>query len=216
MNDADIPKYIVASLIMKQEIIDCAFYVHTVVQNRTKAASGAAGAGSTSIEQIDVQPIKGPVFEFKGVPKTKQANAAKLNETYDQGVYLVRAANLGGSDTQAWREPPVKTSFSNVIKAGYTRLNPGQMKDFSLIDYHRGYFQNVVAGKFKCLTENGPVSMAPGRSQVAYLEEELNSGSLNNIQVQYETQHTLGVKLITSKAPNMQPAYEASEVNNIP
>jgi hypothetical protein len=203
-------------LVMKQEVIDLTTMVHTVIQNRTRAASGTAGTGSTSTDVLDVQPLKGPVFEFAGIPKPKQADNSLMSSTYIQGVWLVRVNGLSGSDYQAWREPPVKKSFSNVTAQGYTRINPGAMKDMSCADHYRGYFQNIVAGKIKVLTEAGKTAFAPGKSQAVFLEEELNSGSANNISVQYETQHTIGCQFITSKYPNMQPYYETQELNLVP
>jgi len=214
-NDTSIPQYVIAQINLKQEIVDIVCSVHTIIQNRTKTATGT---GSTNIDQIDVQPLKGPVFEFNGVPKTKQNNNVTYNTSYIGGVVLVKAANA--TTPGAWKEPPAKKSFSNVTKSGYTRLNPGAMKDMAVTDKYRGYFQNIVGGRFKFTTQGvgsstDTVAFAPGRTQIAFLEEELNSGSSNNIHIQYETQHTICCQFITSSYPNMMPHYGVSADINL-
>lgn len=191
---------------MKHEVVDLTCSVHTVIQNRTFAAGGG-GAVAAATDNVAVQPLKGPVMQFKGIPQTKQFGVVSVNSAYVDGIYLFANALLPATERNAWKEPPINKAFNNCQLNGYTRLNSGQLKDFAISDSYRGYFANIVSGKFKVLTENGAVQKCPGRSQIVWLEEELNSGSTEKISVQYETQHTIGCTLITSKTPNMQPEY---------
>jgi len=199
---------VAGQLIMRQQRIDITVNAHTVIQNRTKSA-----AGSTDIDQIDTQPLKGPVFEFNGLPKTKEITPLALNISYGTGSILFRKGQLPGSDIQSWSEPPVRASFYNVKKGSYVRLAPGVLKDMESAKTWKGPFQSVLR-RWRVLAEGTTITSCPGNATVAYLEEEMNSGSANNITVHYETQHTVGCKLTTVKAPNLQPFYAALPFNN--
>ncbi|MFM7088154.1 MAG: hypothetical protein ACKOW9_01295 [Candidatus Paceibacterota bacterium] len=195
---------------MKHEIVEIECAVHTVIQNRTYAQVDGVAPGNYAGAQTDlvgVQPLKGPVFQFKGIPQTKQFGVVSVNSAYIDGIYLFANSLLAANDVNAWKEPPINKAFNNCELNGYTRLNPGQLKDFAISDTYRGYFANIISGKFKVLTEDGVMQKCPGRSQIVWLEEELNSGSENKITVAYETQHVIGCNLISSKNPNMQPEY---------
>lgn len=197
---------------MSKEVLNVAMSSHMVVQNRTKGASEAAATVTTA---IDVQPLKGPVYEFSiPIPKLKSDVPFLFNSTDVNGLFLLRANQLtpGGAIT-AYKEPPVKNAFQNVIKSGYTRLNPGALKSMTVGCDISGYFANVLH-KLRFSQDTGRVKFAYGKSQLVCFEEELNSGSLNNITVSYECQHIAGAELITTVKSNMQPGYSAGPVNN--
>jgi len=195
-------------LIMRQQRLHITCNAHTVIQNRTKSATGSAES-----TQVDAQPLKGPVFEFSGMPRTKEISPISLNTSYSSGSILFRKGQLGGSDPGAWSEPPVRSSFNNVTKSSYCRLAPGVLKDMEASKTWEGPINNLLQ-RWRVTAEGLILSKAPGITQMAFLEEELNSGSANLISVSYETQFTVGCKLTTMKAPNMQPYYNAAEQNN--
>jgi len=201
---------VVSQLIMRQQRIDITVNAHTVIQNRTKSSSGSIDAST-----VDVQPVKGPIFEFRGVPKTKEISPGSLNIVPFNGVFLFRKAQLAGSDPLAWSEPPVKQSFYNATKASYVRLAPGILKDMEVSKSWSGPFDSVLK-RWRVTFEGTLIGSCPGTSQIVFLEEELNSGSTNLINISYETQHTVGCVLSTVKAPNLQPYYAATVFNNIP
>jgi len=179
------------------------------------ALQTTTAGGTASTTQVDAQPIKGPVFEFSTIPKTKQAGVGPLNLVNDSGVMLFRKGQLSGSDNTAWAEPPVRKAFHNVVKSAYVRLPPGQLKDMNVTKEWEGYFEKVLL-KWR-ITEETTASVlnnCPGKSQIVFLEEELNSGSENPIVVAYETQHTIGCQFTTGSSPNMQPTYTAAVYNN--
>lgn len=206
------PQQLVYQMDLGKEILSVAMSSHMVVQNRTKAATDASG----SITQVDVQPLKGPVFEFSvGVPKLKAESPIALNQMENQGLILVRAGQFGGTDTTAYKEPPVKNAFQKCVKSGYVRLNPGALKSMTIGTDITGYFSNVLF-RLRVCYESTQTKMCYGKSQMVVLEEELNSGSSNNITVQYECQHIAGAHLTTTNNPNMQPGYASSVINNVP
>lgn len=195
---------------LAKEILSVAMSSHMVIQNRTKSSSGA-----NNTTEVDAQPLKGPVFEFSlGVPKLKAASPDSLNEMRPQGIILVRANQLAGSDPTAYREVPVKGAFQGVVKSGYTRLNPGALKSMTIGSDCSGYFGNVL---FKLRVNiQGQIKRAYGKSQMVVLEEELNSGSTNWITIGYECQHIAGADFTTTSSPNLQPGYDYSQINNAP
>lgn len=197
---------------MTKEVLHIAMSSHMVIQNRTKAASD----GSASTTQVDAQPLKGPVFEFSvAVPKLKSSEPVLLNVTDTNGLILIRSNQLGGTNPLSYREPPVKATFQNVVKSGYTRLNPGALKSMTTGIDCTGYYANVLY-KLRLQDDEGVVRRAYGKSQMACFEEELNSGSANNISLSYECQHIAGAEYITTFKSNMQPGYQAFAVNNVP
>jgi len=201
---------VMSQVIPRQLRVDLTINAHTVVQNRTKSTQG-----SSSTDSVDAQPLKGPIFQFNGVPKTKEISPTALNIVPSSGVILFRKSQLAGSDPPAWSEPPVKNSFYNATKMSYVRLAPGVLKDMEISKTWNGPLQTVI-NRFRMTFESNVVSACPGISQLCFLEEELNSGSTNLINVAYETQHTFGALFTTVKAPNMQPFYFQEIFNNLP
>jgi len=195
---------------MHQEKLTVAMSSHMVIQNRTKSS-----AGSSEITQVDAQPLKGPVFEFSiGCPKIKADTPIALNTMLSGGLILVRTGAFAGTDVTAYKEPPVRSLFQSVVKSGYVRLNPGALKSMTCGSDCSGYYAQVL---FKLrYNSNGPVSRAYGKSQMVCLEEELNSGSANNITLSYECQHIAGASFTTTRNPNLQPGYAAANINNVP
>jgi hypothetical protein len=195
-----------------QEVLEVVMSTHMVIQNRTKSASG----GSSEITVVDAQPVKGPVYEFSiGVPKMKGEGPVALQIIGPPGVMLVRGAELPGTDVIAYKEPPVKNTFQNVVKSGYVRLGPGAMKSMQCVSTCKGFFGNVLF-KLRYTNEAGAANRAYGKSQLLCLEEELNSGSANNITIYYECQHIAGAQLTTTLSPNMQPGYGSEQISNLP
>jgi len=196
---------------MEKEVLHVAMSSHMVIQNRTKSVTG-----STSTDEINTQPLKGPVYQFAiGTPKIKAGSPIQLNQMENQGLILVRTAQFGGTDVTAYKEPPVKKLFQNVTKTGYVRLNPGALKSMTIGSDIKGYFNNVLF-KMRFNTQDTQTKQCYGKSQLVCFEEELNSGSENNITLNYECQHIAGASLITTKNPNMQPGYAAAAINNLP
>jgi len=201
---------VVSQIILRQQRISLTVNTHTVIQNRTKSSSGLTGT-----DVVDAQPVKGPIFQFTGVPKTKEISPVALNIVPFNGTMLFRKSQLAGSDVAAWSEPPVKSSFYNASKGSYCRLSPGVLKDMEVSKTWNGPFHTIM-NRWRITYSSTTIGACPGISQMAFLEEELNSGSANLISVSYETQHTVGCNLTTVKAPNMQPYYATTILNNIP
>jgi hypothetical protein len=211
MNPGGVARRLVTCLDMGKEVLEVAMSSHMVIQNRTKSVTG-----STSTDLIDVQPLKGPVFQFSsGVPKLKDDSPIVLNEITDNGIILLRVGQFPVIDGNGYKEPPVRAAFQGVTKSGYVRLNPGALKSMTIGADIKGYYSNVLF-KLRYNLEAARTARCYGKSQMVVLEEELNSGSANNLTISYECQHIAGAEFITTSNPNMQPGYFAGEVNNLP
>jgi len=194
---------------LKEEKITCTVSSMITVQNRTLSLGG-----STLTDSSNAQPVKGPAFEFSGVPRTKQVELQPLNTFYDEGVILFRKAQVTAVKSQGWAEPPVRNSFSNCVRGSYVRLPVGQLKNMALSKTWTGTYEKIMT-KWRFSTEGADaVNIAPGVSQVVFFEEEINSGSANKLTIGYECQHTMGCVLTTSRHMNMQPDYAAYEASN--
>jgi len=206
------PERLVYQMDMTKEVLNLAMSSHMVVQNRTKAASG----DTNNLDVVDTQPLKGPVYEFSiGVPKLKAESPINLNQMENEGIVLTRAAQFAGTDAIAYKEPPVKNAFQKCVKSGFVRLNPGALKSMTVGTDIKGYYANVMF-RLRLNNQNTQTKNCYGKSQLVCLEEELNSGSTNNILVQYECQHIAGAQFTTTSNPNMQPGYTAAAINNVP
>lgn len=199
-----------AQLNMKREVINMTCMSQLTVNNRSIHGTEA---GTETADDMDTCPLKGPVFEFRGIPKTKQPFAWKLNTTDISGVLLTTAAAQIGTNVNDYQEPPTKTQFSNVSKSAYCRLPPAAIRQLSCASTHRGYFNNILVGGSRAVTENNRVAFIPGKSQMLFLEEEINRGSATSIKLSYENQHTIGVELVTTKAPAMTPLFQQNPYN---
>lgn len=203
---------LIAQLNLKEEIVKYYSTSTIHIQNRTKSAEG----GSTDTTTIDNQPLKGYLFEFKsGLPDSKIYRDPLTKSTVG-GLILTRGAQLGPK----FREPMVKEYFNNVSKIGKIRLNPGDIKHYT-ISFKKSAFFNDFIDKMvsrsnpNVLVPSGVMAKAPGRCQLMALEETLNSGSTNKITVNYEAEKGIGVFFKTSRKKFMIMGHEDKEINNI-
>lgn len=194
---------LVAQLNMKQEKVSVTCHVQTTIQNRTLGATAGTGA-----DVVDAQPLKGPAFKMRGVPKIKSAFLVELNSVGPEGVFLWRKGNSSGSNEL--KEVPVRGQLERVVESKFVRLSPGQIKDFQCSYQFKGDFVSVMSKMRYTRDGTSPVRLAEvaGISQAVFLEEEMNTGSANSITVGYETQHTIGAVLTTKQSPQLAPFYE--------
>jgi len=204
-------KRLMASLNLKQCNLKLMIHSTTSFQNRTLGASTASGLQ----DAVDVQPLKGPAFSFRGLPKSKGTAHQKIENARREGVILWRKAD--SIYAEQWGEVPVRNEFSNVIESQYCRLGPGQIKSFSISKEYNGSFEKII-NELKFTREGSGTgvrySTCPGPCQVVFFEEEMNTGSANNISLGYESQHTAGAIVRPMKAQNLHPQFTAVAVNN--
>lgn len=209
-NGLDTNWRLAAELSLKREVLDIYVKSELTVQNRTKSAT----TGNTSTDSVDNQPLKGYMYEFTGgVPTMKTMGRNGLNRIPVNGVVLVQAVDT--NPAPLYREPPVPKTFSNCYKSSYCKLDPGSLKKTVIYSKWRGYFNNLIGGKLKSVTDGISMTYAPGKAQMLALEERLNSGSTNLITVNYEAQRSIGAVLYTTKQPVMLADFAQIEFNNV-
>lgn len=171
------------------------------LQNRTK---GAEATGSDA-DRVDNQPIVGYSVRCSGaVPRVRigtSGNTARIP---------IRIGTNGPTDTIVGstldtndREPLMKSYFTNSIASRKLMLQPGSIRSSSITHSWSGYFNNFFKS-FKVSTDLSEIVGGPGKSEVFTLEEILNTGSSNNIQLAVENEYTVGGYLKQGKKRSMR------------
>ncbi len=179
------------------------------IQNRSKGAT----SGDIDATAVDNQPLKGYMYQFgNGQVATKQVgtlwNKGAVTAT---GLIKHVSADFENSGSNgyvsfSWREPQPPAIFRNVKGSTRVSLQPGDIKKGTVTSMYRGYFNDVLA-KIRNRTNTpantsvfGPVL---GKSQLFSLEEVINTGDINQIVVQYETDKHIGCYLKQISRPVM-------------
>jgi len=177
------------------------------VQNRTIAASAAGEDQSKfSTDRVDAQPIQGKKITFKGGrPVTKEMVMADKFDMKDSGWLKTTGADLGSYN----HEPPVKSTFANAYAQSNVRLEPGHIK-FSKLNWgRRAYLNNMKASFNVKVAGGGTVASVPGKCEIIGFEEVINSGSSNNITVNFEQQLFISAYRVTGRQPII-PTYSVT------
>lgn len=209
-------KSLISKIDFRSEKIDVFCRSELVLQNRTKGATSS----DVDATAIDNQMLQGYMYEGNGVPITKTSNPQNdmfwdLNRVTKTGLILAQAngnpfpVSGGGtpvvtSMNPVYKEPPIPASFMNCKKSKSVLLQSGQYGRFVLYSKFHGLF-NVVLGKTLVYTgRDGSTNLwrkfirAPGKFQFLALEEVLNSGSTNKIDIAWQVQRTAGAYLTTT------------------
>jgi len=217
---------VMADMNMVHEVIKLNVSTTIKIQNRTLAA----GATTGDTDRVDAQPLQGRLLQFRGVPKSK--NIALNNNLFSpiykensvtpdyskSGVLLVRGAELGSSNI----EPKTKQDWTNCYAQSNVRLAPGEIKT-SKLNMSKGAYVNNLFKSIKAITGTsgtGSTSQSrqtaiPGFTQLFMFEELLNSGSTNNIWVQYEQQTYISCYLVTGRTPAINTNHTQSSYENV-
>ena len=183
------------------------------IQNRTLVADADAG---TDEDNVTNNPLIGRSYMFKGMPKTRSKSAWPLNAVpINSGVQLVRAATM--STNTAMKEPPNPSIFSNCVKSGTLRLEPGAIK-MSYIRYKKSMhfleFLQKMNVQYGVTVFHAYHSIFP--SEVFALEDIINVNGSQNISCAYEANQVIGMFLRTRKKALAVLDYTTSTVSNNP
>jgi len=203
-----------ATLNMKNEIMNLWSYSDLKIQNRTKSDEGSANADS-----VDNQPLTGYHYLIKGgAPQAKQIDNFKLSRNGYRSVILLRAEDL--SDATDYQEPPNPVEFSNCYRASKVLLQPGNLKKSNILTKWSGYFNDLIGHKLTIrqaitggTTQN--VEYAPGKCELFAFEEILNTGSTNLITCAYESEKKVGCTLTTGPYPVCTPGFDVQTFTNV-
>lgn len=173
---------------------------HLKIQNRTKGAT----SGDVEADAVDNQPLYGYVYQFNAgnVSTVEIGGQWNTNAVRSDGLVIRKGALLG----QPFKEPQPPKVFKNCIKSAKCGIQPGDIKSSTIDSVFKGNFKDVVRrlrGNLNTGVNNNGVLRAPGKVQLWALEEIINSGSDQNITVQYEKESIIGCYFKKSKKPLM-------------
>ncbi len=186
------------------------------IQNRSVSATGGEQA-----DDVSNCPLVGYKYDFNsGTPITRQDGAFILSVTgASSGVNLVRAAELPTS----FREPPLPGVFLKCSKAAKIRLNPGDVKNSSIVFKSRMKFLDYIKKVgFNYPTYNAnPLlwkNLKPiGKCQLYAMEDLINVNLNEVIRVGYEVNRELAMYCTSStKQPSIGTFTHVPMSNNVP
>lgn len=210
----------IGELNLKKEYVHFFATSEMKIQNRSLSASGSA-----DIDTVNNNPLIGRVYDFKGgVPRSRTEDARVLERVRDNGVNLVRAAELPDNviSTQyvnSYREPPMPKLFYNCSASAKIKLDPGQVKyDKLKVEYHMPMYKFLR--KLRDPTSNGVggtfYAWLIGKSRMYALEDMLNVNVANNIQLAYEVNREIGLYTTTSRPDIAQASFSQTTFDNNP
>ena len=205
-------RFLVAHIALKNEIVSIWAKSTLTIQNRTKSAD----SGSSETNQIDSVPCKGLRYKFRGaVMHSKQQDNIHLSRMIRNGLLLHRASELNPSSV--FKEPPAAKEWNNCIGSSYERLDPGSIKKGTVFFQKSGYLNSLLSSMAGKMGSTGTdVVYAPGSSELYALEEVVNTGSSNNLTLQYEREFTTGCITRKGKLPICLASFSDQNINNLP
>lgn len=216
-----------AELFLEDMHMDVYFQSSLVIQNRTKAANNADGtsADQLSLDRVDIQPLKGYIYDFKhGDPRVKHQGAGFVsaypfsNQVFNMipepGLNLVR-----GVQFQPAQEPLQPKFWSNCNKSTQVMVQPGEMKKLSFSHVLKGkvttLIKNMKACNWLTITTSTYYTGIIGHCQMISLEELMRTPSTNLVTLAYERELKIGAiaKEMKRQAP-LETKLIAQEFNN--
>lgn len=193
-------------------------------QNRSLSATGATGGADAT--DISNNPLIGYLYNFKGVPKSANANMADLekfnNTAAQKGVMLIRGGALAGSSLTGgnnFKEPPLPRTWKNCTTASKVSLDPGDIrKGVCSVTKSENFLQFLKTTHFQQGTAELSVTWGKMPTQMIALEDMLNVNTVATISVAYECNRVSGCYLTTIKRAHViqQQFAQASTYNNQP
>jgi len=209
------PNIVLCDLNMVNEVITLQVSSQLKCQNRTFAAESVDEVGITSTDRVDTQPLIGKSLLLTGVPKLKSGHIPlglfSPSNTFIGSMVLIRGAELPAGNQG---QPYTKQDFTNAYAESKINLQPGDIKSSYIKMYKRSYFNNFLRS-IKMVTGSDKVVQAPGKTNLLFFEEQLNSGSANNITVSYEQQLFISCYLVTGRSTAINTAHSQSNYSNV-
>jgi len=176
---------LVANMSFKDMKLHVAMETKIKIQNRTKGAD----AGDIYADAVDNQPLQGYLYQCRGVPynqvRTQSFEAISLATGIVKGI--------GASLAAGYLDPPNPKTFKNCTMSSKILLQPGDIKSGYISDKWAGNFNYLIGTKLRTRDKDTTnVKSVPGKSQLYALEEVINTGPTNPIQIQFEVERMIG------------------------
>lgn len=206
---------LVSTLNLKNEKIHYEAKTKLVVQNRTKGATGS----SDNLDVIDAQPLKGRIYYFKkGNPIVREMaslspppNTETLLSRWSESTVKLCSDISAGYDS-ALKNPPSPFFFQNCSKSAVISLEPGDLKEYNLYNYHEKYYEQFIRS-LAWYSGAGLRRQKVGDTVYIAMEERLNSGSSNPITLQYEAELDINCYLTTNRVSPMVKTFAITNVS---
>lgn len=179
------------------------------VQNRS-----ASYTGSSSADDVAVNPLEGKLIDFAQGPKTviDYMYPLQLFE-YATGIMLRRAAEFNAKAYA--KEPPSGRIFSNTKKTDKVYLQPGQIKS-GVIYYTKKKNLLSYLLELNCRYDNNnKVVQLNCPSQVIALEDCINVNAAQLIECAYEVNRKTGVFLTKNKKFARVNVFDSTTFDNL-
>lgn len=206
------------SLNLRNEIVHLHMDAKMIIQNRTKGANETGD----NVDVVDSQPLKGKMYHFRKshpVVKVQFAPPATVPDMESIfGRWTENNIKLFSDTTTGFisdlKEPPPTSFFANCDKFASVRLEPGSLKDCYISNVIVKYYENLLRSFAWYNGSTGARRQTVGDTVLFALEETLNSGSTNQITVQYESQYNCSSYLKTGKQPTIKVVFDQNTASN--
>lgn len=193
------------------------------MQNRSQSANL-----SNSTDVIDSNPVQGYIYDFAGIPRTRDAHANNTaggsvpipnkawrfeSVRFQDGLRLIR----GGDLPNGYKEPINGKMFTNCKGQTRFRLEPGAIKHI-FRKYKVSHRFNTLIDKIRVASDNaspGNVNKFVGGGVLFGVEDVINVNSTANITMTYETEHRVCCVIKESKSTPMLSGYVTDTYNLI-
>lgn len=199
-----------SSLCLYDEVLNLMCSSDMKIQNRSNSASG-----TSNIDDVSNNPLVGRSYNFNYLPRAYTAGLDFFNSVSSQdGVKLLRAQEFSvttGGDYM--KEPPIPKTFRNCKTSSKIRLEPGQIKNYTIKEVVRKnilkWLEAIAFNNESQVTRlNCPVNLIA-------LEDVINVNEEQLITLAYECQKEISVHFVTKKKVVMLTDFISSEVDNI-
>jgi len=191
---------------------------YSVVRMHIQNVTPADG-GDLSTDRVDVNPLKGKLFRFRGpTPMVRDDRGIDGTVANDLGWKLQNDTNGDGliwpniplpgippSFMGPWVQPPTPDMFKNCSGCVSIQLEPGSIKDYSLNFKFSGTLQALMRGFDHSTFQSVPLPGAKhqfGQSFMFALEKRVQTGASSSVKLnfQYETYYgsCFGKRRLTS------------------
>lgn len=170
------------------------------VQNRSLAADSSPDA-----ENVTSNPIQGYCYTFNGVPKVRATTwKAGVGSTATNNRFqaITTALQTFGAAASGFgrdfKEPPTPSYFTNVVKAGKVRLEPGHIKSFYL-NYEKKMMLKTYWKKLRLLGDATKTTWYPLPCQMIAMEDVININASLNLTLGVELETKIGMYVSTKR-----------------
>lgn len=181
------------------------------VQNRSKGAA----SGDVDATAVDNQPLRGLLYELNtgNVASKNNGTLWNMDMVSHRGTIKKTAADFTGTLGNPWKEPQPAKVFNRCAKSAHVRLQPGDIKTASIKHVYSGSDINDLLFKLTVRSNNfAPgtrgIQRASGKCQFFALEELINTGGNNNIDLQFEIDKIIGCTFTKVNKPLMLINHE--------